>query len=133
MLSPDGRYLAYVSDELGVAEVFVETVPPSGSKWQVTSGGADMPAWRWDGKELFYVSATRTLTAVEIKSLAPFQMGERKELFRVSISSLSATGNRTCFVASHDGNRFVVNSLVGQGGSPGFQVILNWPALLDAK
>jgi len=133
MLSPDGRYLAYVSDELGVAEIFVETVPPSGSKWQVTSGGADMPAWRWDGKELFYVSATRILTAVEIKSLAPFQMGERKELFRVSISTLSATGNRTCFAASHDGSRFLVNSLVGQGGAPGFKVILNWPALLDAK
>jgi Tol biopolymer transport system component len=133
MLSPDGRYLAYVSDELGVAEVFVETVPPSGSKWQVTSGGADMPAWRWDGKELYYVSAARTLTAVEIKSLAPFQMGERKELFRVSISTLSATGNRTCFAASHDGSRFVVNSLVGEGGVPGFQVVLNWPALLDAK
>jgi eukaryotic-like serine/threonine-protein kinase len=133
MLSPDGRYIAYVSDELGIAEVFVETVPPSGSKWQVTSGGADMPAWRRDGKELYYVSATRTLTAVEIKSLAPFQMGERKELFRVSISTLSATGNRTCFAAAHDGSRFVVNSLVGQGGAPGFQVVLNWPALLDAK
>jgi eukaryotic-like serine/threonine-protein kinase len=133
MLSPDGRYLAYVSDELGVAEVFVETVPPSGSKWQVTSGGADMPAWRRDGKELYYVSANRILTAVEIKSLAPFQTGERKELFRVSISTLSATGNRTCFAASHDGSRFVVNSLVGEGGAPGFQVVLNWPALLDAK
>ena len=59
--------------------------------------------------------------AVEITSLAPFQMGERKELFRVSISTLSATGNRTCFAAAHDGSRSVTVGLTGvTNGSPWF-------------
>jgi Tol biopolymer transport system component len=131
--SPDGRYVAYVSDELGTPEVFVETNPSTGSKWQVSSGGGDMPAWRRDGRELYYVSANRMLNAVAIESLAPFRMGARQSLFRLAIGSLSATGTRTYFNATQDGKRFIVASLVGESASPGFQVVLNWTAILDGK
>ena len=68
MFSPDGRFIAYVSDESGRSEIFVRTFPSSTSKWQVSSGGGASPVWRHDGKEIFYLAPDRTLVAVPITS-----------------------------------------------------------------
>ena len=56
-LSPDGRWLAYASDESGTSEVYVQPFPSSGGKWQISSGGGRQPRWRHDGKELFFLTA----------------------------------------------------------------------------
>ncbi len=124
--SPDGHYLAYGSDETGVPQVYVQTVPLSGSKWQISTAGGDQPAWRADGRELYYVSARRELTAVAIRSLDPFVAGEARVLFPLAIPTLAITGNRIFYAATGDGQRFLVNSLVGEESEPGIRVTLNW-------
>ncbi len=124
--SPDGRLFAYVSDESGLPQAYVQTVPPSGSKWQITTEGGDCPAWRADGKELYVVSLDRMLTAIPITSLAPFVAGTPEPLFRLNIPRLSATGSRTNFNATRDGKRFLVNTLTTEQNDPGIHVILGW-------
>jgi eukaryotic-like serine/threonine-protein kinase len=125
-ISPDGRLVAYVSDETGVPQVYIQTLPPSGSKWQLTSAGGDMPAWRADGKEVFWVGLDRVLRATPIVTLSPFAAGPAVELFRLRIPQVTITGNRTYFAATRDGRRFLVNTLVGASDDPGIGVIMNW-------
>jgi Tol biopolymer transport system component len=125
-ISPDGRYLAYVSDELGLPEVFVETIPASGSRWQISSGGADQPMWSRDGKALYYLASSRMLHEVEIKQAVPFRFGAPIPLFRLAVPTVSATGPRSHYVVVDGGKRFAVNSLVGEAQSRGFEAVLNW-------
>src|SRR5262249_29956217 len=124
---------AYVSDEQGTAEVFVETVPASGSRWQVSSGGGDQPAWRADGKALYYMNTNRMLTEVEVKSTAPPTLGAQHPLFRRAIPTVSLTGPRTFFAVTRSADRFIVATLVGDQGKPGFEVGLNWDPGVSAK
>ena len=67
-LSPDGRWLAYISNETGAYEVYVESFPATGFKRQVSTQGGFEPQWRRDGKELFYLAPNQTLMAVGVKS-----------------------------------------------------------------
>jgi eukaryotic-like serine/threonine-protein kinase len=62
--SPNGRWIAYQSDELGRYEVFVKSFPLSDTKWQISTGGGSLPRWRRDGKELFYLAADGELMSV---------------------------------------------------------------------
>ncbi len=64
--SPDGRWIAYLSDDQGRPEVYVQTFPASGGKWQISANGGSQPWWRSDGKELYYLSADGKLMAVEV-------------------------------------------------------------------
>jgi Tol biopolymer transport system component len=66
--SPNGRWLAYVSNESGRNEVYVRPFPVAPGKWQLTTGGGEQPRWRRDGKELFYLSADHKLMSVEMSS-----------------------------------------------------------------
>ena len=66
-VSPDGRYLAYASDETGRAEVYVQTMPPGGGKWQVSTVGGDQPTWRKDGKELYFLASDGRLMATPVR------------------------------------------------------------------
>jgi Tol biopolymer transport system component len=131
--SPDGRYLAYVSDESGVAQIYVQTVPLSGSKWQVSTAGGDAPSWRADGKELYFIDLERKLTAVPIRSLVPFALESPQPLFTLDIPSISPTGNRTFYAAMRDGKRFLVNSLLGEASEAGIRVTLQWAPPAEAR
>jgi Tol biopolymer transport system component len=126
VFSPDARSLAYVSDESGLAQVYVQPVPPTGSKWQVSTEGGDLPTWSGDGKELYYIDPARRLMAVSIESRAPFTSGEAHALFTAPIGALSTTGNRSFYAPARDGKRFLVLSLVGKESEPGIRVIMNW-------
>src|SRR5215468_7332905 len=68
--SPDGRFVAYASNESGRVEVYVRSFPNPSSKWQISTGGGSSPRWRKDGQELFYVAADQKLTAVPIRTAA---------------------------------------------------------------
>ena len=68
--SPDGRWLAYASNESGRYEIYIRTFPEAGGKWQVSAAGGVQPRWRRDGRELFYVAPDTRLMAVPLR-LAP--------------------------------------------------------------
>jgi hypothetical protein len=120
--SPDGRLVAYTSNESGRFEVYVETVPRSDRKWSVSTNGGYEPRWRADGREIYYLSADRTLMAVSVGAGPSFGIPE--PLFQTHVPS-GVTGMRTHFVPSHDGQRFLVNIATDAMPSP-ITVVLNW-------
>jgi Tol biopolymer transport system component len=124
--SPDGRLLAYASDESGLPQIYVQEIGGARSRWQVTTDGADEPSWRSDGKELYYVGLDRTLYAAPVKSLAPFAVGAPAKLFPINMPLLAISGNRSVYTPAPDGQRFLVNPRIGAGSEPGFRVIMNW-------
>ena len=125
--SPDGRWIAYVSDESGRDEVYVQAFPASGGKWQVSSGGGTEAAWRKDGSELFFMAADRNLMAVPVKLGATFEAGLAKPLFPLPVSA----GKHSYAIAS-DGQHFLTARLVGETTTP-ITVVLNWTAGLKKQ
>jgi Tol biopolymer transport system component len=128
--SPDGRFVAYASDESGRAEVYVQSFPASGGKWQISTGGGDQPQWRRDGRELFYVAPDKTLMAVPISAGDSFERGSPAALFATHVPTGSLTGDRNQLVAAADGQRFLVNNLVNEGNTQPITLVLNWAANL---
>ncbi len=99
--SPDSRWIAYVSNEtLGREEIYIQEFPPSGGKWQISTGGGGQPRWRSDGKELFYIVSDRSLMAVDITTEPTFAFGTPHVLFQTSVPKVSwcrfTLTNMTC-------------------------------------
>jgi Tol biopolymer transport system component len=122
--SPDGRWLAFDSDESGRSEVYVQAFPGPGGKWQVSAAGGGIPLWRGDGKELFYLSLDNKIMAVPIETAPAFHAGTPAPLFAVH------PGGGTVYDVSADGKRFLVNSLPADQGSPPLSLLVNWTSLL---
>jgi hypothetical protein len=129
-LSPDGRWVAYVSDDSGRDEVMVQAFPEPTGKWTVSSAGGSQPQWRRDGKELFYLSMDVKLMAVDVHATASsFDTGVPRTLFDLGDlrAELSARNN---FMPSADGKRFLINRpLTGRGSRP-IVVVLDWTAMV---
>jgi Tol biopolymer transport system component/predicted Ser/Thr protein kinase len=128
--SPDGRWIAYVSDESGRQEVFVQSFPVPGSKSQISTAGGAQPRWRDDGKELFYLAPDRRLMAVDVKTSPPFTASVPKPLFASSIAMLQVTPTGTYrYSPTPDGKRFLINISEDQAtDDTPFTVVLNWRA-----
>jgi Tol biopolymer transport system component/preprotein translocase subunit SecG len=126
--SPDGRWVAYTSDESGRPEVYVRSFPDRGGKWQVSTSGGDQAQWRRDGREIFYMSPEKKLMAVTVAAGDSFEAGAPAELFQTRIPSTSLTGDRNHYLAAPDGKRFLVNNLVSEGNTQPITVVLNWAA-----
>jgi Tol biopolymer transport system component len=134
--SPDGRWMAYTSDESGKAEIYVTPFPGGGSKWQISQAGGTSPRWRHDGKELFYLAADSELMAVDVDgSGSAFQVGSARPLFHVLLKTgvsrldVSPTSEQISFDSAPDGKWFVVNSPPA-GSPPPITLITNWAAEL---
>jgi len=125
--SPDGRFFAYVSNESGRDEVYVQSFPPAGGKWQVSTGGGAQPHWRRDGREVYYIAPDRKLMAVSVKLGETFENGTAIPLFQTQVSFFNNT-NR--YDVTADGQRFLVNSTVASTKEAPFNVILNWTSTL---
>jgi hypothetical protein len=125
-LSPDGRWLAYASDESSRYEVYVQSFPAGGGKRQVSTGGGNNPRWRRDGKELFYYSSDGKLMAVPVKSGDSFEAGAAVSLFefRAGHSILALAP----YAVTGDGQRFLVNAVVESQTAPPLTVVVNWTA-----
>jgi Tol biopolymer transport system component/predicted Ser/Thr protein kinase len=123
-LSPDGRWLAYASDETKRLEIYVQTFPTPGGKWQVSTNGGDRPVWSRDGKELFYIGADQKMMVVDVTGGAKFEAGAPKPLFDAHL----ATGN-TWFDVSKDG-RFLIPAGLEHSTSVPMTVAINWAARL---
>jgi hypothetical protein len=120
--SPDGRWIAYQSNESGRAEIYVVTFGGKPGKWQVSSNGGLTPRWRSDGKEIFYVSLDGFLTAVPVSTVpSGFQIGAPHPLFR-QISS--ANGD---YAPAIGGQRFLFNAAGEQHSEP-ITLVTNWLA-----
>jgi hypothetical protein len=124
--SPDGKWIAYVSDESGNLQVYVQSFPELTGKWQVSAGGGSQPRWRRDGKDLFYVAPDRRMMAVTIKAGATFEAEAPRALFE---SRLPAVATRQTYAVSADGQRFLLNAPL-DAESPPMTIVLNWTGLL---
>ena len=124
--SPDGKWIAYGSDESGRAEVYVQSYPPGQGKWLVSTDGGDQPTWRRDGRELYYISADKRLVAVDVRVTPTFQIGASTVLFRTTVASTGLGDARNNYLASADGQRFLVSSVPTQSRSVPLRVVLNW-------
>ena len=122
-ISPDMRWLAYASTETGRNEVYVQPFPPTGQRWQVSSSGGRQPQWRADGRELYFVGDDRRFHAVDIADNAgSFEFGVPKFLFEMRANTFNS---RNSYVPSRDGQRFLVNMLLGADDAP-ISVVQNW-------
>ncbi len=135
-LSPDGKWLAYQSDETGPTEVFVRPFPDvDAGKHQVSSGGGVAPLWSRDGKELFYLGRDKSMMAARMIPGAEIRLGEPVALFRVPDELLGVESlYYTPWDVARDG-RFLMARLVGEGSaeSGALVVVENWFQELKAK
>jgi Tol biopolymer transport system component len=127
-LSPDGRWLAYSTNETGRMEVFVQAYPGPGGKWRISTAGGGAPRWRADGRELFYRGPEGALMAVPIRAEGMgLDAGTPVILFQRR--SPGAFPFRSSYDASPDGQRFLVNALMDdRGGGGAINVVIGWAA-----
>jgi Tol biopolymer transport system component len=124
-ISPDGRWVAYASNESGDWEIYVTSFPGAGGKWQVSRGGGSEPRWRRDGKEIFYITPTGMLTAVSVVGGDAFTTGTPAPLFQLrSRTTISSTDLYTYDVA-RDGTRFLVNRYIKPEHIKPLTIVLN--------
>jgi Tol biopolymer transport system component len=130
--SPDGKWVAYVSDESSQPEVYVLPYPGPGGKRQVSVGGGWFPRWRRDGRELFFASRDGVLMAAEVSVRnGSFEVGPVKRLF----AGLN-TQRGYLYDVSADGQKVIVPMQGGgdnEGGAPAtppLTLVENWPALI---
>jgi len=124
--SPDGKYLAYSSNDSGRFEVYVQEFPEAKNKVQVSTSGGSEPFWRADGKELYYRQAQR-LMAVPVQIGASLTVGAPVELFQVTFGAVTA---RAHYRPTPDGQRFLVLAALGREATKPSSVVLNWTAAL---
>jgi DNA-binding winged helix-turn-helix (wHTH) protein/Tol biopolymer transport system component len=130
-ISPDGKWVAYASDESGSLEVYVERYPELGEKRQVSSGGGGQPQWRADQRELFYLSADRAVSAVEIDTSTGIAFGTPRTLFRASVAGNPADA-RELYAAAADGSKFLLEAPVEEADDRPITVIVDWAAGIGA-
>lgn len=135
-ISPNGKWMAYTSDESGKNEVYVRPFPQvEGGRWQVSTGGGASPLWSRDGRELFYHSGD-AIMAVSVKTEPAFSMETPRVLFRGSylfsnIAQLPIYRSLYSWDLSPDGKRFLMIKPPGaapsaEGGPRRIHIVLNW-------
>jgi WD40-like Beta Propeller Repeat len=122
--SPDGRWMAFSSDESGKLEVYVQSFPGPGGKWQISTSGGAAPKWRRDGKEIFYLAPDGKLMAVDVQAAATFEVGVPKALFDTRCKKAPTRE----YDVSSDGQRFLVNQALGETTATPITLIQNWSA-----
>jgi hypothetical protein len=131
-LSPDGLWLAYVSEETGVPQVYVQSFPNGEQRTQVSSQGGTEPRWRADGRELFFLRADRMMMAVPVSLHPTYQGKEPMPLFQTRVPIL-ANPFRAHYDVSADGERFLVNTAPAYVPTPAIHIVMDWRALLTRR
>jgi eukaryotic-like serine/threonine-protein kinase len=130
-ISPDGKWVAYASNESGDWEIYVTTYPTAAGKWQVSRGGGTEPRWRGDGKEIFYIGAGSTLTAVAVSSDGTFAAGNPTPLFRTQLRAQVSSTDQFAYDVTKDGQRFLVNRYAKPARVAPLHIVLNATAGLQ--
>ncbi|HTR25674.1 MAG TPA: protein kinase [Terriglobales bacterium] len=123
-ISPDGKWLAYASDDSGNWEIYVTSFPGAAGKWQVSRGGGNEPRWRGDGKEIFYIAPSGVLTAVPVDAQSVFATGTPQALFQVRGRAPISSTDIFSYDVSKDGKRFLVNRYVKPEHVPPLTILL---------
>ena len=131
VVSPDGRWIAYTSDESGRYEIYVQSFPDTNvaQKTTVSTGGGTQPRWSKDGRELFYLRSDGLLTTVSVRTKPSFELGAVTPLFKTGLST-NVNAYRMDYVPAADGQRFLMKVPVEGTTPPSITVVLNWTARL---
>lgn len=124
-ISPDGKWVAYASNESSDWEIYVTTFPGASGKWQVSRGGGTEPRWRGDGREIFYIGPRGELTAVEVSSGTNFSAGTPMKLFPFHGRAQISSTDLFTYDVTKDGKRFIVNRYVKPDRVAPLIVVLN--------
>jgi Tol biopolymer transport system component len=128
--SPDGKWIAYQSNESGRFEIYVQPFPGPGGKFQISTNGGAQPRWNKNSKEIFYVSLDSKMMATPVNLSPDGQSLETSvpvAMFpvRIALGPLPGT-NKQQYAVSSDGQQFLVNLAVDEGTTPPITIIYNW-------
>jgi Tol biopolymer transport system component/predicted Ser/Thr protein kinase len=126
-VSPDGHWIAYASDESGRFEIYVTQFPQKRGRWQISTTGGSQPWWRGDGKELFYLGPEQTLMSVAVQPGDAFEAAAPTALFKANFPAV-VPAYWANYLATADGQRFLVSELVPEAAASPINVVLNWTA-----
>ncbi|MGE5325739.1 MAG: protein kinase domain-containing protein [Deltaproteobacteria bacterium] len=122
--SPDGKWVAFESDESGTFEVYISPFPGGGAKWQVSQGGGVQPVWKSDGNALFYIAPGSKLMEAGVKTAgSAVQIGTPQALFQQQMVRSDAYGR--AFSVTKDGKKFLVNRS-GENVTIPLTLVANW-------
>jgi serine/threonine protein kinase len=128
--SPDGRWVAYASNESGRFEVYVAPFPGARGKWQISTAGGTFPRWRGDGRELFFLSADNRIRAADIAARGTtIRVGSPQTLFQEQ----TVPTPMSPFDVTPDGRRFLINMPTAQGESEPISLLINWLSRLGTS
>jgi Tol biopolymer transport system component len=128
-ISPDGRWVAYFSNEFGRFEVFIQSFLKPSGKWQVTTSGGFHSRWSRDGKELFYLALDQELMSVAVKGDSVPELGSPTPLFKARLlgGARALQNYRHQWDVGPDG-RFLINVPVGEETGSPITLVQNWAA-----
>jgi len=124
-ISPDGKWVAYASDESGNWEIYVTSFPGAEGKRQVSRGGGAEPRWRGDGKEIFYIAPSGMLMEVPVSGESIFATGTPRPLFQIHGRAPISSTDVFTYDVTKDGKRFLVNRYVKSQHVPPLTILLN--------
>jgi hypothetical protein len=129
-VSPDGRWVAYASNESGRFEIFLRNFQKPVGNRQISTGGGIQPVWRRDGKELFYIAPGGKLMSVALKLGDDGETSAPVELFQTRMAGVGSptSGLSQQYDVTPDGQRFLVNTAVEQATLAPVTVVVNWTA-----
>jgi eukaryotic-like serine/threonine-protein kinase len=131
-LSPDGRWLAFVSTESGRFEVYVAPFRRKGERLRVSTNGGGQPRWRRDGKELFYLSIDRSIASVTVRETAAgLELGAPTTIVPTErMNAIAQAGDYDDWDLAPDGQRFLVKVSATPNQRPQIRVLLDWPSVV---
>jgi Tol biopolymer transport system component len=129
-VSPDSRWIAYISSETGRDEIYVQPFAAGGNKasgkWMVSRGSRGMARWRGDSKELLFLNTEGEVVAVDVAQGPAFQASSPKQLFQMPLELLSNANPGTLADATRDAQRFLLVMPVQENAQRELAVVLNW-------
>ncbi len=129
--SPDGRWIAYVSEESGTPQVYIRLADGTGGKWQVSVDGGGYPQWRGDGRELYFQAPDQSIVATSIEGGPRLIVGTPTRLFRMPLVASQFGGYR--WAPSRDGRRFLLLTPSAGEERARFTVVMGWPEELRRR
>ena len=123
-VSPNGKWLAYANDESGRFEVYLQPFPSGSGKWQVSVSGGSNPAWRRDGRELYFVQGEQLMAVDVSENGGSVQLGTPHPLLKAPM----VDGPYGPFTVSADGKKFLINQSVVQASTEPLTLVTNWTA-----